>query len=226
MEETIAQSAQKWDKEKGFSICIEDKYQRSYINYNGIDNITFQYGGKGPKGGGLFLTIPDEEHAEILDEAKTLIEIANSTPRRNQFEGYAEYGVSVGREKFGGDQFQSFDDEEYETEKYGKIVPYHVALAVEGHIFKNHPEFANKHDEVVQAIKEQEREKQDIEAQQKLYNEKKKSALEGLKNKYPNLFDEDGTLSLKAILTLTMYEQEHELPKEPQEPQEPQGPRM
>ena len=171
-----------------FNIKIEDKYQRSYIDYDGI-SLSYEYGGKGSDG--ISPDLKQEDINNIINLCEPLVDYTNKNGFNKPISFTADTKIiAVGKQLFDADKKYVENDEN----------AIDMASRIQAYIFEKYPEVEKLHDESIYRIKQEEdaleREQEDI------FND---LSINTLKEKYPSLFDENGEFkkeSIKLIMSL------------------------
>ncbi len=173
------------NEEKHFQVMVDDKYHRSFIEYNGIDKVSYRFGGKGLSGDFTDVVLSEKEKEEVLSRYNQLIKYA----KEEGIESYSEFAnLTI---KDGADFRISLGDDRD---------AFIMVQDIETIIMEKHPELIAKYELAVEAINQKEQKAE----------EAKQAELDGLsinslKEKYPSMFDANGEVkkeSISLIMTL------------------------
>ena len=167
-----------------FEIKIEDKYQRSYLLYDGMDQLVFRIGGKGTDRDAQVL-VPQELKDSVLELAAPLKQYGE------------EYGSTHTSGNFkvqitlltGNDFLYKYLDNDSKSAN--------MASSIEAFLFDTYPELRTVYNEAVSTINQREK---DAEAEKQRMFEQ--LSMDTIRGKYPNLFDENGEFTKEGIQTV------------------------
>ena len=168
------------NRERSFSIKIEDKYQRSYLDYDGIKKMEFRFGGKGSRS--EMVVLPAEDIEKVCEIVAPLKEYAEA------------YGFDT---TYGHPRHQvTYAPSQYDSSKYldddSKAVT--MAVSIETYLFERFPAMREMYDESVRGVTQKEQEA--AAEKQRMFDE---LSLDTLRQKYPTLFDENGDFTKEGI---------------------------
>ena len=171
------------NKDRMFYIKIEDKYQRSYLEYDGIDNMKFRFGGKGSRR--VDYIVPPEDIETVVGLVAPLKAYAEEYGFDNPL-GYPNHQITFAESIFGKTRYLDDDSKSIK-----------MAADLEAYFFGKNSELKTVYDESVREITQREQSEDD--EKQRMFDE---LSLDTIRNAYPAMFDENGNFTKESIQLL------------------------